>query len=359
MEMGVSSRHLSFYPSSASGLLGDLGKPHPTLSLSFPNSTLSCWAPVVVCFPHVRGTWRSGNARGWAPALTSCACRPRVGPRMMVRLARTTFRGPCDLRVRALHSPQASSTRPSVTSRRASATGAWFCASRSRHTGRSTATISTSTARAPRPTAASTSRPPCRPRSPGAGGGAGRRLWPWGPGGWSRWRWGWIGSPRCIWPPPLGSLPVVQRTQKGLGPGPGHQAPQAQPWVWLHPGCSKGAARALLGSPPSVEGIGGLSLTEPGTKGWIPESSRPAAAAWAQSSVCPRAAPRQTECWSQVWVLGAPRCSCRMSWGDPCFGGSRIVKGALLKSRWPHPGLHRWHMSPGPDRIVTGLGSQP
>lgn len=135
------------------------------------------------------------------------------------------------------------------------------------------------------------------------------------------------------------------------------------------PGCgfildaARGRRMPCWGLPQVWKGSGaserGLSLTEPGTKGWIPESSRPAAAAWAQSSVCPRAAPRQTECWSQVWVLGAPRCSCRMSRGDPCFGGSRIVKGALLKSRWPHPGLHRWHMSPGPDRIVTGLGSQP
>lgn len=42
----------------------------------------------------------------------------------------------CDLRVRVLHSPQASSTRRRVTSRRASVTRAWSCASRSRRTGR-------------------------------------------------------------------------------------------------------------------------------------------------------------------------------------------------------------------------------
>lgn len=41
----------------------------------------------------------------------------------------------CDLRVCVLHSPQASSTRQSVTSRRASVTRAWSCASRSRRTG--------------------------------------------------------------------------------------------------------------------------------------------------------------------------------------------------------------------------------
>ncbi|XP_077007143.1 group IIF secretory phospholipase A2 isoform X1 [Tamandua tetradactyla] len=57
-------------------------------------------------------------------------------------------------------SPAASSTRRTVTSRRASVTGAWFSASRTRCTRRSIATTSTSTARAPRPTAASTTRPP-------------------------------------------------------------------------------------------------------------------------------------------------------------------------------------------------------
>lgn len=259
MEKEVSSRHLSFYPSSAPGYLGDLGKPHPILSLSFPGSTLSCWAFVVVCFPHVRGAWRAGNARGWAPALTSCACKPRVGPPDDGAAGPGPLsEAPCDLGVHALHSPQASSTRPSVTSKRASVTGAWRCASSSRCTGRSTATISTSTARAPRPAAASTSRAPRLPRCPG--------------GCWRGWEEALaLGARRMEQAevgvgrePPVhlaaapGNPLVVQRTRKGLGPGPGHQAPPAQPWVWLRPGCSKGVACALLGSPPSVEEIGGL-----------------------------------------------------------------------------------------------------
>lgn len=241
---------------------------------------------MVLCFPHVRGPWRAGDARGWAPALTSCACRPGVGPPDDGAAGPGPLsEAPCDLGVRTLHSPQASSTRPSVTSRHASVTGVWLCASRSRYTGRSTATTSTSTARAPRSAAASTSRPPHLPRSPG---------------GWRRGReealalgarWmeqadvGVDREPRGAsghLPPGALQRDWPQRNRKGLGPGPGHQAPPAQPWMWLCPGHGRGHM-PCWGLSQAWKRLGaskrGLSLTEPGTKGWIPGSSRPRPAA--------------------------------------------------------------------------------
>lgn len=58
---------------------------------------------MVLCFPHVRGTWRAGDARGWAPALTSCACRPRVGPPGYGAASPGPLsEAPCDLGVRTL-----------------------------------------------------------------------------------------------------------------------------------------------------------------------------------------------------------------------------------------------------------------
>lgn len=48
--------------------------------------------------------------------------------------------------------------------------------------------------------------------------------------------------------PPL----VVQRTRKGLGPGPGYQAPPAQPWVWLLVLMQQGGGVCLCWGLPQV-----------------------------------------------------------------------------------------------------------
>lgn len=172
------------------------------------------------------------ECKGWAPGLEIQSQQARGGPDGGPRAAGpgSPFKVHCILRVHALHAPQASSTRLSVTNRRASVTRAWSCASRSRYTGKSIATTSTSTARAPRPTAASMSRPQqqqaaalaprCPPRLPSVPWRSDREEgWKfelWGPDGWSRWRWEQIGSPQAAPLPPPWS-PPARLALRGLG----------------------------------------------------------------------------------------------------------------------------------------------
>lgn len=224
------------------------------------------------------------ECKGWAPGLEIQSQQARGGPDGGPRAAGpgSPFKVHCVLRVHALHAPQASSTRLSVTNRRASVTRAWSCASRSRYTGKSIATTSTSTARALHPTAASMSHPQqrqaaalapwCPPRLPSVPWRSDREEgWKfelWGQDGWSRWRWEQIGSPqagvlrlpRCLLPGALQpDWPSEDSEKRGLSLWPpGSSGPAlgvALSWtgqgarglVWVSAECGKKGLRETGG----------------------------------------------------------------------------------------------------------------